>query len=174
MTCKIVDVHSISACVTVTSLIPPCPVHTSTNHRISPPASEFDLEGVGIIDLALDKYSKKRSTNVSDTQLISKEALDHTPVHQLRAAGSVSSLSSGNSTTLPDPEATAGSYGAMLQGYAQRNKSQGAVRTEGYVPGDQLEGEAGYVIGDDDEYGRHGDGYDLNLALSLNYEVRLP
>ena len=85
----------------------------------------------------------------------------------------MSSLSSGNSTTLPDPDATAGSYGAMLQSYAQRNKSHGAVQSEGYLPADQLEGEAGYVAGDDEEYGRHGDSYDLNLALSLNYEVRL-
>ena len=151
-------------------------VHGSSSHRISPPASEFDLEGVGIIDLALDKYSKKKKdTVVSADRLILKEALQQTPEHNVRRPGSYSSQSSVNSTTFPDLETTAGSYGAMLHSYAKRNKPQGldTIRTEGYAPNDQPGGGDGYVVGSEVYYDRHGDEYDLNLALSLNYEVLL-
>ena len=69
-----------------------------------------------------------------------------------------------------------GSYGAMLRSYAKRSKPQGsaAASGEGYAPEDHPEEEEnapGYVLGTDAEYGQSG--YDLNLALSLNYEVRL-
>ena len=146
--------------------------------RISPPASEFDLEGVSIIDLALDKYSKKKadSSAVTDKDLITKEALaTHSPGRERRGRGdpgSVSSISSLNSTSVPDPEATAGSYGAMLRNYAKRNKPQGGstggVSVEGYIPGNQQSGGNGEDSGEN-----HRNGYDLNLALSLNYEVNL-
>ena len=85
-------------------------------------------------------------------------------------------MSSVNSNSMPDPEATAGSYGAMLHSYAQRNKAQhscGSDRgTEGYAPGNQSGEDAGYVVGNDEDTIVHEDSYDLNLALSLNYEVR--
>lgn len=141
-------------------------VHGSSSGRISPPASEFDLEGVGIIDLALDKYSKKKadSSAVTDKDLITKEAaLEHRPEQRGRDPGSVSSV---NSTSVPDPEATAGSYGAMLRSYTKRNKPQGSagVTVEGYVPDNQQS-----VNGEGSENQRGG--YDLHLALSLNYEV---
>ena len=145
--------------------------------RISPPASEFDLEGVSIIDLALDKYSKKKadSSAITDKDLITKEALaTHSPSPEQRGRGdlgSVSSVSSLNSTSVPDPEATAGSYGAMLRSYTKRNKPQGSaggVQVEGYVPGNQQSGGNGEDSGEN-----HRNGYDLNLALSLNYEVSL-
>ena len=144
-------------------------VHSSGSGRISPPASEFDLEGVGIIDLALDKYSKKKadSSAVTDKDLITKEALTHNPEQRGRDPGSVSSVGSVNSTSVPDPEATAGSYGAMLRNYTKRNKPQGSagVSVEGYVPDNQQSG------GNGEGGENHRDGYDLNLALSLNYEV---
>ena len=144
--------------------------HGSNNHRISPPASEFDLEGVGIIDLALDKYSKKKADTsaVTDNELITKEALEHSPEQRGRGLDSVSSMSSVNSTSVPDPEATAGSYGAMLRSYAKRNKPQGSagVSVEGYVPDNQPG-----MLGDGEGVENPRDGYDLNLALSLNYEV---
>lgn len=144
-------------------------VHGSSGHRISPPASEFDLEGVGIIDLALDKYSRKKiEATVTDNQLISNEALQHTPEHNVQRINSSSSQSSVSSTTMPDLEVTAGSYGAMLQSYAKRNKplDLAAVETEGYDPGNQVGAGDGYVGGNEDD-----DRYDLSLALSLNYEV---
>lgn len=144
-------------------------VHSSGSGRISPPASEFDLEGVGIIDLALDKYSKKKadSSAVTDKDLISKEALaTHSPDRRGRDPGSVSSMSS---TSVPDTEATAGSYGAMLRDYTKRNKPQesaGVSVVQGYVPDNQQSEGNGEGSG-----GNHRNGYDLNLALSLNYEV---
>ena len=144
-------------------------VHGSSGHRISPPASEFDLEGVGIIDLALDKYSRKKThAAITDNQLISNEALQQTPEHNVRRMNSSSSQSSVNSTTMPDLEATVGSYGAMLHSYAKRNKplDLAAIETEGYDPGNEVEAGDGYVVGNEDD-----DRYDLNLALSLNYEV---
>ncbi len=145
----------------------------SGSGRISPPASEFDLEGVSIIDLALDKYSKKKadSSAVTDKDLITKEALaTHSPEQRGRGGpGSVSSTSSLNSTSVPDPEATAGSYGAMLRSYTKRNKPQGSagVSVEGYIPGNQQS------KGNGEGSENHRNGYDLNLALSLNYEVSL-
>ena len=148
-------------------------VHSSSSGRISPPASEFDLEGVGIIDLALDKYSKKKadSSSVTDKDLISKEAMGTLGPEMKRGRdpGSVSSISSVNSTSVPDPEATAGSYGAMLRNYTKRNKPQGSaagVVVEGYVPDNQQSEGNG---SEDSE--NHRNGYDLNLALSLNYQV---
>ena len=153
-------------------------VRGSIDRRISPPASEFDLEGVGIIDLALDKYSRKKNhAPVSDNQLITKEVQEQTPERIVQRIDSCSSQSSTNSTTVPDLETTAGSYGAMLQSYAKRNKpiDLSAVETEGYDQcrhGDQPEAGDGYVVGNDEDDDRHGNSYDLNLALSLNYEVR--
>ena len=103
---------------------------------------------------------------MTDKDLITKEALEHSPEQRGRDPGSVSSISSMNSTSVPDPEATAGSYGAMLRSYTKRNKPQGSagVTVEGYIPDNQQSGN-----GEGSENQR--DGYDLHLALSLNYEV---
>ena len=126
---------------------------------------------MGIIDLAMDKYSRKRTdASLSDSQLIS-EALENTPEHHNKEG-----LADTNSLNMPDPEAMAGSYGAMLKSYAKRNKQQGiaAPPTDGYAPSNQPGGEytGGYVpVDSEEDDGRHGDSYDLNLALSLNYEV---
>ena len=150
-------------------------VHGSINRRISPPASEFDLEGVGIIDIALDKYSRKKNhAPVTDNQLIT-EAQQQTPEHIVQRIDSCSSQSSINSTTVPDLETTAGSYGAMLQSYAKRNKpvDLAAIETEGYDQchhGNEPGTGDGYVVNDEDD-DRHGNSCDLTLALSLNYEV---
>lgn len=150
-------------------------VRRSNNSRISPPASEFDLEGVGIIDLALDKYTKKKSDSaVTDKDLITKEFLNHSPEQRERESSSVSSAGSLNSTILPDTEATTGSYGALLRSYAKRNKTKGSAGCApvvGYVPGNQLPSKE--VLGNGDGVENQGEVYDLNLALSLNYEVRV-
>ena len=87
---------------------------------MSPPTSDF--EGVAIIDMALDKYKKKRSPKLSDSQLISREISQrHSSTPSLdrsrREGGSVSSMESGSGHLLESEP-----FGAMLRSYARKTE----------------------------------------------------
>lgn len=153
---------------------------SSNNERISPPSSDFDFEGVTIIDLALDKYSQQKATKDSftDSEIISNEVLLNTPERRARGLGSFSSLGTGSTHSLTDPELPVGSYGAMLRSYAGRNsKPQNipASSARGDVGG--LEAGSTPVLGSTPEQGgsvgkeggRNNSSFDL--AMSLQYEV---
>ena len=163
-------------------------VHSSpSTQRVSPPQTDFDFEGISIIDTALDKYSKRRATSsFSDSQLISKEIAKQSnpsPGIPRRANGSFSSLESGSSTAniVAEMEGQSGSYKAMLTNYAQRtgtaaNSSREPLRRT------QVNRERGGVYGgaggggeekgpEEEQLEESGNEENYSVAFSLNYEV---
>ena len=150
--------------------------------RISPPSSDIGCEGTAVIGLALDKYTKRKtSKDFTDSQLIRNEVLQQ----MNPTMGGASSNSSISSTSSVDCELPVGSYGAMLRSYARR--STASKRQKEITPvvaqrevqhgrsvidsGPQSEGEEGRGEGGREE--GEGEEVDLHLALSLNYEVCL-
>ena len=127
------------------------PGHPSpSTQRVSPPPSDFNYEGVSLIGIALDKYSKKKraSSNFSDSQLISKEIaerLNPTPNQERkRYSGSVSSVESNSTASLGglESEVQGGSYGAMLRSYARRTGGGGSISENTGEASPQLAGSA--------------------------------
>jgi hypothetical protein len=147
---------------------------------VSPPSSDF--EGVAIIDTALNKYSKRRTSKLSDADLISQEISqrrDSTPKRERnyshREAGSFSSLESGASSTLLEAEP----FGAMLRSYARNTEPQvgGGVGSAGIADRNETrEGEEDGAWSPGETGEREGEGEDskenFKVAMSLNYEVR--
>ena len=157
---------------------------------MSPPASDFDLEGVAIIDMALDKYSKRKSrTSFTDSQLISKEIANRkssTPQQggrrRGRELGSFSSTGSSGEGVVMEAEpsgATAASYEAMLLTHARKASGTIPGVTDGVSGGDSgaERGVAGGVGVVSERVGSEEEEEDENkerysIALDLNYEVR--
>ena len=150
--------------------------------RISPPSSDIGCEGTAVIGLALDKYTKRKtSKDFTDSQLIRNEVLQQ----MNPTMGGASSNSSISSTSSVDCELPVGSYGAMLRSYARRSTAsklqkeiapvvaqrqvqhrQSVIDSSPQSEGEEGRGEGGREEGE-------GEGVDLHLALSLNYEVCL-
>ena len=152
-------------------------IHTDME-RTTPPSSDVGCEGTAVIDLALDKYTKRNtSKDFTDSQLIRNEVLQQ----MNPTMGGGSSNSSISSTSSLDCEVPVGSYGAMLRSYARRSTVskqrkevipvavQREVQHSRSVDSQpQLEGEGGVNRG-----GEEGERENLYMALSLNYEVCL-
>lgn len=146
--------------------------------RVSPPASDFDFEGVAIIDMAMGKYSRRKAskTNTPDSAIISREIaqrLNHTPNRERRGrmeGGSASSVESGGSVFME----TEAPYGAMLRSYAKKTEPQVGVAA-GNGTGTQGRQEAVLLNRKEREEGSEAvDGVDREnfcVALSLNYEI---
>ena len=132
-----------------------------------------------MIDLALDKYTKRKtSKDFTDSQLIRNEVLQQ----MNPTMGGGSSNSSISSTSSVDCELPVGSYGAMLRSYARRSTASKQRREVMPVAAQrevqhrrsvidshpQSEGEGGVNRGGEEG---EGEGVDLYMALSLNYEV---
>ena len=146
---------------------------------MSPPASDFDFDGVQIIDLALDKYSQKKASNkFTDSQIISqevfkqqqKERISSSPdsqqrAHRVGSFGSVGSSSGGGF----EPE---DSYRAMLKNYARRTSADVVGGGGGGGGGGRSKGGKGRQEGPlllSTPLEQNTDAF--ALALSLNYEV---
>ena len=138
---------------------------------MSPPTSDFDFEGVSIIDIALNKYSKRKTTaGLSDSQLISREIAEriYPPNQKGRGSDSFSSLDSSSNTSLTtyaEGGTPTKSYGAMLRNYAQRTDTSAPQTATGADTTRQGTEMAGKVSGE-------GDAKNYSVALSLNYEVK--
>ena len=164
----------------------PVHVHSSIYNadieRTTPPSSDGGCEGTAVIDLALDKYTKRKTLkDFTDSQLIRNEVLQQ----MNPTMGGGSSNSSISSTSSLDCEVPVGSYGAMLRSYARRSTAskqhkevipvvaQREVQHRRSVVDShpQSEGEGGGVNRGGEEGEREG--VDLYMALSLNYEVCL-
>ena len=156
-------------------------IHTDID-KTTPQSSDIGCEGAAVIDLALDKYTKRKtSKDFTDSQLIRNEVLQQ----MNPTMGGGSSNSSISSTSSLDCEVPVGSYGAMLRSYARRStvskqrKEVAPVAAQREVQHrrsvvdshPQSEGEGGGVNREGEEGEREE--VDLYMALSLNYEVCL-
>ena len=146
--------------------------------RTTPQSSDIGCEGAAVIDLALDKYTKRKtSKDFTDSQLIRNEVLQQ----MNPTMGGGSSNSSISSTSSLDCEVPVGSYGAMLRSYARRSTASKQRKEVTPVAAQhrrsvidslpQSEGEGGGVNREGEEGEREE--VDLYMALSLNYEVCL-
>ena len=130
---------------------PPLPAGST---RISPPASDFDFEGVSLIDMALHRYTKRKADKLSDAQLIKQEQLEQLTATSDESRGSGSTTSLDGTATTPDR-----SYGALLRSYTRKSTTAMSGSEALDIPGHSG------AVGE-------GRGYDLSLAVHLNYEVR--
>ena len=154
-------------------------IHTDIE-RTTPPSSDVGCEGTAVIDLALDKYTKRNtSKDFTDSQLILNEVLQQ----MNPTMGGGSSNSSISSTSSLDCEVPVGSYGAMLRSYARRSTvskqrkevipvaAQREVQHRCSVVDSQPQSEGEGGVNRGGEEGEKEE--DLCMALSLNYEVCL-
>lgn len=162
-----------------TSFLLPTAHSSPSVQRVSPPASDFDVEGIAIIDMALDKYSKRKAStsNMSDSQLISREIaerLNYTPKQPMKNHGSSSSLDSNTSLGV-EGEAPGTSYSAMLRNYAKRAEPQvGLGGREGAGNGTGGSREVVWEETREEGPGLEEENFNserFSIALSLNYEV---
>ncbi|XP_064385361.1 pleckstrin homology domain-containing family M member 1-like isoform X2 [Halichondria panicea] len=132
------------------------------------PPKEFNVEGVSIINLALDKYSEKkaRTEKFTDSELITKE-LDHqqlTPPTLRPPTNTTPPTTRPPTDSMSEAEASTRSYSAMLHSYARKTSYNGPgsdAMLEGTPP------EGGSVEGVQREGG-------YSLALSMDFEIVTP
>ncbi len=137
-----------------------CIAHQSPSlQRVSPPTSDFDIEGITIIDSALSRYQSKMSgdSSYSDRSPISREL--------------------GNSLTPPQfRRGGRDSYGAMLKDYTSRSdqlesNSRGFYTEVSASPGVVENGNGNEIQGTRNPDLSSSEGLEYSIALSLNYEV---
>ena len=138
-------------------------------------SSDFDVDGVSIINLALDRYSQKkaRTEKFTDSELIVKELTEQSNTPNSKKPNT--SYSGDGGSSFNEAEASTRSYGAMLRSYARKTSappppSTGSMKQtveEGVVNRAQVNG-----VGPLEEAaGQNGN---FAMALSMDYEIVTP
>lgn len=148
--------------------VPPTAKESLSPQSKKTPPKEFNVEGVSIINLALDKYSEKkaRTEKFTDSELITKE-LDHqqsTPPTLRPPTNTTPPTTRPPTDSMSEAEASTRSYSAMLHSYARKTSYNGPgsdAMLEGTPP------EGGSVEGVQREGG-------YSLALSMDFEIVTP